>query len=241
MTPAWWPGDRWIVTTHSPLVIASSTTAAGNITYTSGTPGEADSNLTVEGGVTLESTGSFVSLTAGEDLIVAGTTLQGAAERRDQERHKLGHADCRRQFHLRRGNSVISAATTMTIQGDSSSSVGVNIQVDGTITASSLLILGGPNNDTVSMPGVPANVPTTTIEAGSGDDTVNIGGQANTGAVGNTLNIDGGAGNNTVNVDYAGSGGSIINVTDTAATPTLVGFCSQGTGMGQELCRAYPR
>lgn len=73
-------GDRVLVTTASPLTVASNVTGAGNVTLTSTDAGGAGDNLTINGGgVLVESTGADVILNSGDDfLLTAGGTVRAS-------------------------------------------------------------------------------------------------------------------------------------------------------------------
>ncbi|QDT78380.1 hypothetical protein Mal35_18290 [Gimesia maris] len=73
-------GDRVLVTTASPLTVASNVTGAGNVTLTSTDAGGAGENLTINGGgVLVESTGADVILNSGDDfLLTAGGTVRAS-------------------------------------------------------------------------------------------------------------------------------------------------------------------
>uniref|UniRef100_UPI003A8EE80F golvesin C-terminal-like domain-containing protein n=1 Tax=Gimesia sp. TaxID=2024833 RepID=UPI003A8EE80F len=66
-------GDRVLVTTASPLTVASNVTGAGNVTLTSTDAAGPGDNLTINAGVTVESTGADVVLNSGDDFLLALT------------------------------------------------------------------------------------------------------------------------------------------------------------------------
>ena len=209
--------------TQSPLTVTTDIEAA-SITLTSGTPGEADSDMIVGSGVTIESTSGYVSLTAGEDLIITGAIIKS-----DTSSVTLTAAN---NFSSDAA-TVISGHTTVTIHGDAyHSGASDSIQVDGTITGSSLTILGGADNDTISLTNVHANTPTT-IDAGAGNDTINIGSHATTtntggvlGTIAASLAIDGQGGTDTLNTDDTGDATA---TTDALTATTLTGLGMAGS------------
>ncbi|MEQ9066438.1 MAG: hypothetical protein RLO18_06920, partial [Gimesia chilikensis] len=73
------PSGLILITAASPLTVASNVSGSGTVTLTAGDSAIAGDDLTINAGVTVESTGSNVVLTAGDDFTMDATSQINAA------------------------------------------------------------------------------------------------------------------------------------------------------------------
>ncbi|RLB73277.1 MAG: hypothetical protein DRH06_10730, partial [Deltaproteobacteria bacterium] len=202
----------------SPVTVSESVVAAGiHIVATDddidGTPATND-DLIVEDGVTLNAFAGDITLCAGDDLIVSvGSTLTAT------------------ESILLTGDCTYPAATYV---ADAAGSV---IDLQGVIEASTLIVSGGSDNDTVILTHLAANMPAT-INLGAGDDQLSVGSMAteltNSGGVVegilSLLTVNGGAGIDTLSVDDSGD--------DTDQSMTFTSSLITGLGMAEGIAYA---
>jgi hypothetical protein len=140
------------ITASSPVTVVADVVAAADMVIISA-ENTADDDITVRSAVTVRSTGGSVSLYSGD-----GVSLESG--------------------------SVVEAAGTVHIRGDYGNTdpgVGSLIDLQGDITASSVLVEGGADDDTVVIPALTSQ---TEVRTGDGDDVIRVG--RNASATGNT-------------------------------------------------------
>lgn len=123
------------VTATSPLTVAANVIMGGNVTLTAGEIADAPAcadDLTVNAGVTVQSTGGDVNLRAGDDLILtAGSTIQAAAA----VRLIAGFGDLEGCGSITFGATII-AGTDLTVCSVEDLTIGA-LSAPGTVTLSS--------------------------------------------------------------------------------------------------------
>ncbi len=134
------------INSGSPLTVTANVTSASAITLSAAeTPGAGD-DLTVNLGVTIQSTGSSVTLQGGDNITVpAGSTIQAAG------------------------------TITITADHASADAAGANVVVTGTLIGTSALInvdAGSTDDDTFTV--TPSALTPVTVDGGGGNDTLNF-------------------------------------------------------------------
>jgi hypothetical protein len=136
------------IQSNSPLTVSANITFPGPIALTAQpeSSSETGDDLTVASGVTIQSTGSSVSLAAGNNVVVpAGATIDAGS------------------------------TSTITITGDGNDDGGANITVNGTLVAQSALIgvdANSPGNDTFNI--TPSATTPITVTGGKGTNTLTL-------------------------------------------------------------------
>jgi hypothetical protein len=153
------------INSGSPLTVAANITSASAITLSAAESPAAGDDLTVLPGVTIDSTGSSVTLQAGDNVTVsAGSTIEA--------------------------NTTITI--TGDYNHSASETAGANVIVVGTLIAPSALINVDPTdnaNDTFTI--TPSSVTPITVVGGSGSDVLNINAGAPVTIVGNQITVAG--------------------------------------------------
>jgi len=193
----------------SPQVISADITAPGAILEAAGETAGPGDDLTVESGVTIHSTGSNVTLRAGDNILIsAGSTIQAAT----------------------------TINITANFNDDAADTTGAIVVVAGTLIAPIALIGVDPaadDNDTFTI--TPSVLTPITVDAEDGTDTLNIlaDGLPVT-IVGNQITVAGRQPVTFLNFEFvnilnAGGGGSITLLAEPGDADVLV---LTGTGQG---------
>jgi Ca2+-binding RTX toxin-like protein len=197
------------ISAHSPITVVNDITSAGDITLTAGDSSAAGDDFLLTNGATVESTGSSVTLRAGDNVrIDLGTTVRSSTD----------------------------PAATVTIIGDyanADASGGTVIDLWGEIFSAEIDVYGGDFSDVINVAQVTSGS-NMFVYAGAGDDTINVGSKASAasntggtvGAIAGRLVIAGNDGDDTLNVDDTGD--------EAAQTSLLTSVRLTGLGMGDD-------
>ena len=181
---------------QSPLTITENISAAGVIVLTAsdGTVDSTTDDLTINAGVTVESTGSSVTLNAGDDVSINATATLNSPPR---------------QLPL---TSILLGATTTPLAHESI--------CDGNLSASSIVLNGGDDNDIFDI--APASVNTSiasfVVNGGNGNDSVNF-----------ATNLNVGDGSLTTTADAIAVNGTLTTTGTVTLTATSAGI-TDGNG-----------
>ncbi len=186
-----------------------------------------------------------VTATSGDVILTVVDTIASGDDLRLSSISKLravqGSLQVRVGDHLTAtAGSIISAATTVTIQGDfgnADTGIGTVFDLRGSITATSVLLEGNSDADLITLTNTQVNT-TTTVNLGAGDDRLWIGSLATpqnnrNGLLDRALGlliVSGGAGNDTIELDD--SGDTKVN-TGTITSTQVTGFGSAGVQYGE--------
>ncbi|MCG8648476.1 MAG: Ig-like domain-containing protein, partial [Pirellulales bacterium] len=154
------PGGSLAISNASPLNIAANVTAAGAITLTASDSAAAGDDLTIAAGVTVESTGSSVTLQAGDNFADTATS------------------------------SIVAASTiAINIDfGNADAGVGGTADLLGTFDAGTTSVTGNADDDVITI-GTGSITGSLAIDGGAGNDQANLNAALNLAAAGAGLAV----------------------------------------------------
>ena len=187
--PGMQAGGTIVTITHSPLRIDENIEAQGSITLIASEESDPGDDITVSGTASIKSFQSSVTLRAGDNIL------------------------------LESGSAITAENGAVTLQGDDASmdADGTDIDVQGSILASEIVISGNAEDDWIHIQPASAsdtNIGHTTVTGGLGDDRLMVSGLNSRTT---TLDLDGGQGTDLYTIDTTGQTDYVINVADTGA------------------------